>query len=47
MKLFTTEQMEEPYPRAISIIRGLAGYRGSRAGVKYAEAFIMLLYEKI
>lgn len=46
MKFFTTEQMAEPYPRALSSIRALARFRGSRAGVKYAEAF-MLLYEKI
>jgi LmbE family N-acetylglucosaminyl deacetylase len=45
MKLFTTEQMEEPYPRALSTIRALARYRGSRIGVEYAEAFI-LLFEK-
>lgn len=46
MKLYTTEQMEEPLPRAISTIEALARYRGSRIGVKYAEAF-MLLFEKI
>jgi LmbE family N-acetylglucosaminyl deacetylase len=45
MKLFTTEQMAEPYPRAMSSIRALARYRGSRIGVEYAEAF-MLLFEK-
>jgi LmbE family N-acetylglucosaminyl deacetylase len=46
MKLFTTEQMAEPYPRAMSSIRALARYRGSRIGVEYAEAF-MLLFEKL
>lgn len=46
MKLFTTEQMDEPYPRAMSSIRALARYRGSRIGVEYAEAF-MLLFEKL
>lgn len=45
MKLFTTEQMEEPFPRAMSSIRALGRYRGSRIGVEYAEAF-MLLFEK-
>lgn len=45
MKLFTTEQMEEPLPRAYSSIQALARYRGSRIGVKYAEAF-MLLFSK-
>jgi len=46
MKLYTTEQMEEPLPRAMSTIRALARYRGSRIGVEYAEAF-MLLFEKL
>ncbi|MFW5673468.1 MAG: PIG-L deacetylase family protein [Rikenellaceae bacterium MAG02] len=46
MKLYETELMEAPYPRSISSIEALARFRGSRAGVKYAEAF-MLLYEKI
>ncbi|KAF5073302.1 N-acetyl-alpha-D-glucosaminyl L-malate deacetylase 1 [anaerobic digester metagenome] len=46
MKLFTTEQMVEPYPRALSTIRALARFRGSRIGVNYAEAF-MLLFEKV
>ena len=45
MKLFTTEQMNEPLPRALSTIKALARYRGSRIGVEYAEAF-MLLFEK-
>ena len=45
MELFTTEQMEEPLPRALSSIRALGRYRGSRIGVEYAEAF-MLLFEK-
>ena len=42
MKLFTTEQMEEPFPRALSTIRALARYRGSRIGVEYAEAFTLI-----
>ena len=46
MKLYETELMEAPYPRSISSIEALARFRGSRAGVKYAEAF-MLLYEKL
>lgn len=45
MQLFTTEQMEEPLPRALSTIKALARYRGSRIGVEYAEAFT-LLFEK-
>jgi N-acetylglucosamine malate deacetylase 1 len=43
MKLFSTEQMEEPYPRSLSSIEALARYRGSRIGVRYAEAFQLLL----
>jgi len=45
MKLYTTEQMEEPLPRSISTIEALARFRGSRIGVRYAEAF-RLLFEK-
>jgi LmbE family N-acetylglucosaminyl deacetylase len=45
MEMFTTEQMKEPLPRALSTIRALGRYRGSRTGVEYAEAF-MLLFEK-
>ena len=46
MEMFTTEQMPEPLPRALSTLRALARYRGSRIGVEYAEAFT-LLFEKI
>ncbi|MCD4731539.1 MAG: N-acetylglucosaminylphosphatidylinositol deacetylase, partial [Bacteroidales bacterium] len=42
MKLFTTEQMEEPYPRSISSIKALGRYRGSTIGVEYAEAFVLI-----
>lgn len=45
MKLYSTEQMDEPYPRSMSSISALARYRGSRIGVDFAEAF-MLLFEK-
>ena len=41
----TSEEMKSPYPRSISSIKALARLRGSRAGVKYAEAF-SILYEK-
>lgn len=46
MELYGSEVMEMPYPRSLSSIQALARFRGSRAGVEYAEAF-MLLYEKI
>lgn len=45
MLIYSTEMMEEPYPRSLSSIKALARVRGSRAGVMYAEAF-QLLYEK-
>ncbi len=45
MSLYEKEVMSEPYPRSLSSIKALARVRGSRAGVMYAEAF-MLLYEK-
>jgi len=46
MSIYKSEVMKEPYPRSLSSIEALARVRGSRCGVKYAEAF-MLLYEKI
>lgn len=45
MSMYKGEIMEEPWPRSLSSIKALARVRGSRAGVMYAEAF-MLLYEK-
>ena len=45
MKMYKTEVMDAPYPRSLSSIEALARVRGSRAGVQYAEAF-MLLFEK-
>lgn len=45
MSMYETEVMDDPYPRSLSSIKALARTRGSRAGVMYAEAF-MLLYEK-
>ena len=44
MSLFKTEVMQSPYPRSLSSLRALARFRGTRAGVEYAEAF-MLIYE--
>jgi LmbE family N-acetylglucosaminyl deacetylase len=42
MKLYDIEIMEYPLPRSPHAIRGLAAFRGSRIGVKYAEAFQLL-----
>lgn len=46
MSHFKTEVMQSPYPRSLESIRALGRYRGTRAGVEYAEAF-MLIYEQI
>lgn len=46
MKTYESEVTEGNLPRSINAIRALGAYRGSRIGVKFAEAF-MLLYEKI
>ncbi len=45
MKLYDTEIMPIPLPRSEYAIRALAAYRGSRIGVQYAEAF-MMIYNK-
>lgn len=45
MQMYPKEVMAEPYPRSLSSIKAQARLRGSRAGVMYAEAF-MLLYER-
>jgi len=42
MKLYDTELMPDPLPRSIHAIKGLAAFRGSRIGVKYAESFQLL-----
>ena len=46
MQLYKGEVMESPYPRSIETLEALAKYRGSRIGVRYAEAF-NLLFENI
>jgi len=47
MSLYKSEVMESPFPRSLSCIRSLAEYRGARIGVKYAEAFNLLLCIRI
>ena len=44
-QVYKSEVMNAPFPRSLEVIEALAKYRGSRIGVKYAEAF-SLLYEK-
>lgn len=46
MSLYESEVMKAPLPRSLEIIESLARYRGSRIGVKYAEAF-MLIHERL
>ena len=45
MSIYSSEMMPDNLPRSHSAIKALATYRGSRIGVQYAEAF-MLLFEK-
>ena len=45
MSVFESKIMPNNLPRSYSAIKALATYRGSRIGVEYAEAF-MLLFEK-
>lgn len=42
MKLYELELMDPPLPRSPESLRHLAGYRGSRIGKDYAEAFVLL-----
>lgn len=45
VRMYDTELMPDPLPRSIHAVTGLAAYRGSRIGAKYAEAF-MLLFQR-
>ena len=45
MKMYSSE-ITQPRPRNAPVIEALARYRGSRIGVEFAEAFV-LLYEAI
>ena len=40
--IFTSEIMQDNLPRSTSSIKALAQYRGSRIGVEFAEAFMLL-----
>jgi len=42
MKLYRGEIFEPPFPRSADNIKALAIFRGATAGVKYAEAFVVL-----
>ncbi len=42
MKIYKNEMRDHPFPRSIENIKALATFRGATAGVKYAEAFMVL-----
>jgi len=42
LALYEGEILPSPFPRSMETIRGLAGFRGSVAGCKYAEAFMLI-----
>jgi len=42
IKAYKSELKKSPHPRSIEIIESLAKKRGSEAGVKFAEAFILI-----
>jgi N-acetylglucosamine malate deacetylase 1 len=46
MSVYTSEVMPDNLPRSMSAIRALAAYRGSRIGVNYAEAFMLIFQKK-
>lgn len=43
MRLYDSEIMEAPLPRSLRSIDALATFRGTRIGVRYAEAFMLLM----
>lgn len=46
MGVYESELMPDNLPRSYSAIKALASHRGSRIGVKYAEAFVLLFEQK-
>lgn len=42
MKIYESELKAYPHPRSLEVIEALAKKRGSEAGVKFAEAFMLL-----
>ena len=44
MNVFESEIAEHPFPRSVKNIEALATYRGAYAGVRYAEAFQLIIY---
>lgn len=42
MEIYKSEMKEHPFPRSTDNLKALATFRGATAGVKYAEAFMMI-----
>lgn len=42
MKIYKSELLDPPFPRSVENLKALARFRGSTAGVEYAEAFMLL-----
>lgn len=42
MQAYKSELQKSPHPRSLEIIKTLAKKRGSEAGIKYAEAFLLI-----
>lgn len=42
MRFYDEEILDNPYPRSLESLEFLARYRGSRIGVTYAEAFMLI-----
>lgn len=43
IKVYKSEMMASPLPRGLEVVEALGRFRGSRIGVKYAEAFQLLI----
>ena len=44
MEIYSSEIGEHPFPRSIENIYAIAKFRGTVAGVKFAEAFQLVKY---
>ena len=42
MKMYDGELQEHPFPRSVENIKAIAIFRGSAAGCRYAESFMLL-----
>jgi LmbE family N-acetylglucosaminyl deacetylase len=46
LELYEIELMPDPLPRSMHAVRGLAAFRGSRIGVKFAESFTLIFQQR-